>query len=337
MRQIVKISFLLIILSWTVCTSAPLHRADIGDLRLDSGQTIQHCTIAYRVYGQADELKDNIVLFPTWFGGATQHIGSVIGPGKLVDTTRFQVIAVAALGNGESSSPSNYKGSFPRITIRDMVRSQYILLTRVLHITHLLAVVGGSMGGMQTFQWLVDHPRFMDKAVPYVGSPKLTSNDLLLINLQHQIIQMGLQHNCPEDSVSGLLSLITRLTAHSPSYNSRHISAEDIPAMLKAVNRPKQKLFTLQNYDIQLQAMLSQDISAGYNHNLQKAAEQIKAGVFIIVSKSDHIVDPMPALLFAEQIKARTYIIDDDCGHLAIGCHMAEVSTILNEFLTGSE
>ena len=69
---------------------------------------------------------------------------------------------------------------FPVFTIRDMVNSQYRLLTENLGINHIRAVMGISMGGMQTFQWIISYHEFMDRAVSIVGSPRLTAYDLLL-------------------------------------------------------------------------------------------------------------------------------------------------------------
>jgi len=141
----------------------------IGDLILASGETLLDCRIGYRTFGTLTADRSNIVVMLTWFTGTTGDLSELVGPGRLVDSSSYYVIAIDALGNGVSSSPSNStrqpRMHFPKVSVADMVRSQYELLTRVLLIDHVKAVVGASMGGMQAFEWQVAYPSFMDKTV----------------------------------------------------------------------------------------------------------------------------------------------------------------------------
>ena len=145
-----------------------LQRLDEGDLPLENGGAIRDFSIAYMTEGTLDAEKSNAVLMVTAIGGNHHRIDFLIGPGRGIDTDRLFVIRTDAIGNGLTTSPSTsatqHGPDFPHFAIRDMVESQYRLLQH-LGITHLVAVAGASMGGMQTLQWGVSHPDMMDSLV----------------------------------------------------------------------------------------------------------------------------------------------------------------------------
>ena len=177
----------LTITSFQLNAQCILKKTSIGNFKTVSGKEISNCTISYRTSGKLNKDKTNVVLWPTWFTGKSEMIcGGVTW--AMMDTTGLYIIVVDALGNGLSSSPSNTK-DFPDVTIRDMVNSQYVLLTKHLGIFHLKAVMGISMGGMQTMEWLVAYPGFAEKAIPIVGTPRQSAYDMMLWKTQASILQ----------------------------------------------------------------------------------------------------------------------------------------------------
>jgi len=95
-----------------------------------------------------------------------------------VDTTRFFAVAVDAFGDCVSSSPSTsttqHGAAFPATPSATWCAPAPAWPPRVFHLRRLHAVLGVSMGGMQTFEWLADYPEFLDEAVPIVGTPQQT-------------------------------------------------------------------------------------------------------------------------------------------------------------------
>ncbi len=311
--------------------------AEIGNFKLENGQVIKNCKIGYRTFGKLNKEKSNAMLFPTWFGGNTAGLINFIGPGKMADSTKYFVIAVDALGDGVSSSPSNsqlqHNSKFPKFNIRDMVRSQHILVTKVFKLNHLFCVIGGSMGGMQTFQWIVSYPGFMDKAVAWVGSPKLSYYDLLLWNTELQIINTDLKCGTSEKNIMKSMADITELNIRTPEYYVTHIKPENFNTDIKKFQDSFSKAFNVYDWRSQLEAMIDHNVAAPFNDNMNKAASRVKAKFLSIVNLQDHMVNPMAAIKFAKLINAKTLELNNDCGHLGPDCAINKVNKTINDFL----
>lgn len=316
-----------------------LQFADLGDFKLESGEILHNCRIGYRTVGTLNADKSNIIVIPTWAGGTTEQWLGDVGPGKTADSSKYYVVLIDALSNGVSSSPSNSteqpRMKFPRITIADMVNTEYALLTNVLHITHVKAVMGTSMGGMQTFQWIVAYPTFMDKAIPIVGSPRLASYDLLQWQAQLDAIM-----NNPEwrggdydkeparaqDYEFGEMLLTT------PEHYNRTVPREQVLAKIDEAGKSTDGQ-DANNKIRQTQAMMSMDVSKAFGENLKAAAATVKSRLLVVVSRQDHVVTPDPALQFATILRAETLVLENDCGHLGPSCEHDRVARAVAEFL----
>src|SRR5262249_16191291 len=105
--------------------ASALLTASIRDFPLENGPVIPHCKVTYRTYGKMDADRSNVVVIPTWFNGLSEDWEKYIRPGGIVDPAKYYVIVMDALGDGNSSSPSNTKAfkpqKFPQFTVHDMV------------------------------------------------------------------------------------------------------------------------------------------------------------------------------------------------------------------------
>jgi homoserine O-acetyltransferase len=313
--------------------------AAIGDLKLESGQVINDCRIGYRTYGHLNNAKNNGILLLTWFGGTSKTLES-INPWHTIDTTRYYLIIVDALGDGVSSSPSNSSKQhgplFPVFSVKDMVESQHELLTKKLGIQHLHAITGISMGGIQTFQWAVSYPDFTGRLIPIVGSPRPTSYDLMAYSIFRRVIETDSAFNHGNYKINPNIvtaNMFLELALTTPADRVKNIPYSDFPKWMDNVKTRHNNDWNDTRY--QIIAVAGNDISKAYNGSLQEAAKHVRAKMLIVTSKQDHTVNPNPATEFSKLVNAKLVVIDSEAGHLAGNYDDPAAKSAVIEMLAG--
>jgi homoserine O-acetyltransferase len=158
----------------------------VGDWVPQHGGIVPDARIVFKTHGTLNGRRDNVVLFPTNYGGTHVNNEWLIGPGKALDTDRYFVIVPNMLGNGVSSSPSNTVpphggASFPHVTVYDNVALQHRLLTERFAVTRLQLVIGFSMGAQQSFQWAVSYPDLVERCIPICGSARTAPHNFVFL------------------------------------------------------------------------------------------------------------------------------------------------------------
>ena len=188
--------------------SVETHVLTFPSLALDCGVTLLNVDVAYETYGTLDAQRKNAILVLHAFSGDAHAAGisketglpgwwsAMIGPGLALDTRKYFVISSNVLGGcrgttGPSSidpaTGSPYAMGFPVITIGDMVRLQKLLIDS-LGIERLLAVVGGSMGGMQALEWAVAFPDAVAAAIPIAATSRHSAQQIAFNEVGRQAV-----------------------------------------------------------------------------------------------------------------------------------------------------
>ena len=177
-------------------------------LKLVSGKVIDEYNLKYETYGVLNKEKNNAVLICHALSGNHHAAGcyknekkpgwwdNMIGPGKPIDTHKLYVVCLNNLGGchgstGPTSQIPNtqkiYGSSFPIITVNDWVNSQKELMD-FLKIPSWRFIVGGSLGGMQAFQWTIQYPSLVKNCIVIAAAPKLTAQNIAFNEVARQAI-----------------------------------------------------------------------------------------------------------------------------------------------------
>ena len=181
---------LLLLQAGAAVDRAAHHEFVIRDFKTESGVVLPEARIVYGTYGQLNAARDNVILLPSHYMANHHGYDWLVGADRALDPAKLFLVATEMFGNGHSSSPSNtpeplHGPRFPVTTIRDNVEAVHRLLVDDLHVTHVRAVVGFSMGAEQAFQWAVSYPDFADRIVATSGTAKAWPHGI--VRLEGQI------------------------------------------------------------------------------------------------------------------------------------------------------
>ncbi|MFT4029200.1 MAG: homoserine O-acetyltransferase [Protaetiibacter sp.] len=182
----------------------------IGPLEFERGGSLPDVTIAYESWGEPNAAGDNAVLVLHALTGDSHLVGpagpghptagwwaGLVGAGKVLDPGRWYVVAPNMLGGCQGSTGpaslapdgTEWGPRFPYLTIRDQVEAQRAFAD-ALGIRRWAAVIGGSMGGMQSLEWAVSHPDRVERFAVLAAPPVSSADQIALNSVQSEAIRM---------------------------------------------------------------------------------------------------------------------------------------------------
>ena len=369
---------------------------------LDCGRALHPVRVAYETYGALSPQCDNVILVchalsgdahAAGFskepgqhatrdgfgaedrdGGASKGLGwwdGMIGPGKAFDTDRYFVVSTNLLGGcGGTTGPSSpdpttgrpYGPDFPVITVADMVRTERAFLDE-LGIERLAAVAGGSLGGMQAFEWAIMFPDHVDAVVAIASTHALHTQGVAWNAIAREAImrdpawQEGRYHGTQAAPNAGLgvarmIGHITYLSAAALSdkfgrrlqfaQDVRYTIAEpefEVEGYLRHQADSFVKRFDANTYLYTSRALSYFDLAREHGHgSLARALEEVTARTLLISFSSDWLYPPSGARDIEEALRGlgkpvELHVIDAPYGHDCFLLEEAQQTPIIRRFL----
>jgi homoserine O-acetyltransferase len=350
-------------------------------LVLESGQELGPVTLAYETYGTLDSKKANAILILHALSGDAHAAGFnqkgdkrpgwwdvMIGPGKAFDTDRYFVICSNCIGGCMGSTgPASinpatgkpYALDFPLITIADMVKAQKALID-YLGIEKLLAVAGGSMGGMQALEWATAYPDAVKAVIPIATTSQLSAQGIAFNEVGRRAVMAdqnwhGGNYYDGEPPLQGLA--IARMIGHIT-----YLSDESMRAKFGRKLQDRQKLSYGFFTDFQVESYLHHqgdtftqrfdansylyitkaidyfDLAEKGGGSLVKACQNVRASFLIIGFSSDWLYPPYQNKEIADALRANDVevsfcVIDSSYGHDSFLLESEHQSHLITHFL----
>jgi homoserine O-acetyltransferase len=348
-------------------------------VRLDCGRELHPVRVAYETYGALSPRRDNVILVCHALSGDAHAAGfaktpppestrdgfaaedrdgvagkglgwwdGMIGPGKAFDTDRFFVVSTNLLGGCRGTTgPSSvdpatgqpYGPDFPVITVADMVRTERAFLAE-LGIERLAAVAGGSLGGMQAFEWAVLFPDQVDAVVAIASTHALHPQGVAWNSIARDAImrdaawQGGRYYGTGRTPDAGMG--VARMVGHV-TYLSGQALTDKFGRRLQADSFVKR--FDANTYLYLSRALTYFDLAREHGGSLARALEGVSARTLLIAFSSDWLYPPSASDEIAAALRAlgkavEFQVIEAPYGHDCFLLEEARQTPMIRQFLS---
>ncbi|WP_175990269.1 homoserine O-acetyltransferase [Bacillus sp. Marseille-Q1617] len=326
----------------TQTTRYEVNSITIPSLTLECGSTLEQVELAYERIGRKDgpvilichALTGNHLVKGT--PGSIGWWDGLIGPGSYLDPDEYTILSFNVLGGNDGSTgpgsinPSTgqpYGRDFPKVTVRDMVKAQYLAL-KGLAIPHLQAVIGGSLGGMQALEWGMMYPSYVDKVFALAVTPALSDYGLAFNHIGIQAIESDPDfqngHYSPGTHLKGLeiARMAGMVTYRTPQLFDDRFKREEaqscfqVESYLNYQGKKLAKRFDPNSYLTLLKAMNSHDLTRDRACSMEDIARNYPTELITISYEGDLIYSPQYLESFTNQVRAgRHYFVSTAFGH----------------------
>lgn len=322
---------------------------------LEGGGTLAGLTIAYTTYGKLNADKSNTVWIChalTANSNAADWWDGVVGKDHVIDPEKYFIVCANILGScyGTTGPLSidpvtnqPYYGSFPLITIRDMVKA-HMLLRKHLQIEKIFLLMGGSMGGYQALEWCVMEKDIIDHLFLLATSPTESAWGIATHTAQRLAIEADCTWHSPSPDAGakglkaaraiGMLTYRNYGIMVKQQTDTAFEKLDDYKAS-SYINYQGDKLvqrFNAYSYWLLTKSMDSHHLARGRGRNLEAVLESIPQKTLIVGLSSDILCPVAEQQFLANHLPGATLVvIDSDYGHDGF---MVE-SKIISQHLAG--
>ena len=309
---------------------------ELGNVALQSGQTLPDARLAYKTYGKLNERRDNAIVFPTFFSADHTANEPMIGAGMALDPELYFIVVPNLLGNGLSSSPSNtpppYNAArFPTVSYHDNVSFQHRLITEKFGIERVALACGFSMGAMQSFHWGAMFPDMVERIAPWCGSARTSRHNFVFLEgvkaalMADDAWNEGSYDHQPTKGVRAAARVYAGWGPSQAFYREKVYLDMGFSSLEEyIVSAWEERFLGLDANDLLAMVATWQagDISAGpkYQGDFEKALGSIKARALVMPSQTDQYFPPEDNEIEVGMMpNAELRVIPSIWGHLAGG------------------